>query len=261
MGNLTIQIPKPCHEHWDQMHPTAEGRFCLNCQKTVVDYTTLSDRELIRLLSQSSVETCGRFRNEQLNRPLIQSNPNTIPVWRHWLGLLTLGLFGWPSAKAQVNPTLGSSQPTVVQAASQRPDYSVTTLPVPSTISKSINWTVSGRVMLSDSIGHLSPVSNAHVSVSHMGNIWQTQTDSAGSYTLSIATQLNTPTLNVWVYKHNGLHAKATVASTWATASITLDDIIVIQPQRGLRQDITGGGIAIIQTPSRWQRLKRKLFH
>ena len=90
MRSLTVQIPQPCHERWADMQPTERGRFCASCQKTVVDYTALSDRELVRVLSSSAHGTCGRFHNDQLNRPLIPASPVTASAWRHWVSLLRL---------------------------------------------------------------------------------------------------------------------------------------------------------------------------
>ena len=40
-------IPSPCTESWDCMTSTKEGRFCQSCEKTVVDFTRMSDAELL----------------------------------------------------------------------------------------------------------------------------------------------------------------------------------------------------------------------
>lgn len=66
--SLIISIPEPCHEDWEDMSPCAQGRFCAACQKTVVDFSELSDAAVARILSTQQV--CGRFALSQLNRPL-----------------------------------------------------------------------------------------------------------------------------------------------------------------------------------------------
>ena len=52
------------------MTPKAKGRFCASCQKTVIDFTASSDREIASMLKNQK-SACGRFREGQLNRNLI----------------------------------------------------------------------------------------------------------------------------------------------------------------------------------------------
>lgn len=68
-GKVNISIPKPCHENWHEMTVAEKGRFCNSCQKTVYDFTQLSDRQLIdKINSESNI--CGRFLTTQLNKDL-----------------------------------------------------------------------------------------------------------------------------------------------------------------------------------------------
>jgi len=65
-----ISIPKPCHEDWEQMLPEAQGRHCLSCSKTVVDFSTWSNDEILSYLATRNQErVCGRFNQEQVNAP------------------------------------------------------------------------------------------------------------------------------------------------------------------------------------------------
>ena len=41
-----ITIPEPCHEDWNKMSPKDNGRFCLSCTKTVVDFTSMLPEEI-----------------------------------------------------------------------------------------------------------------------------------------------------------------------------------------------------------------------
>ncbi|MDO7884677.1 carboxypeptidase-like regulatory domain-containing protein [Hymenobacter cheonanensis] len=79
-----VRIPQPCHERWDAMMPTAAGRHCAACRKTVVDFTQKTDAEILAALRQAAGETCGRLRADQLSRPLVVPAP--APRWRAWLG-------------------------------------------------------------------------------------------------------------------------------------------------------------------------------
>jgi len=64
-----LQIPEPCHEDWNKMTPVQQGRFCDFCQKSVVDFTGMSDRQLIAFFKKPPTgSVCGRFYNDQLER-------------------------------------------------------------------------------------------------------------------------------------------------------------------------------------------------
>lgn len=63
-----IRIKEPCHESWDKMKIGIDSRFCLNCQKNVIDFTNMSRQEILEiLLSRYNVDTCGRFFKSQLD--------------------------------------------------------------------------------------------------------------------------------------------------------------------------------------------------
>lgn len=67
---LIISIPNPCHESWDAMTPANKGRFCQSCQKTVTDFSCMSDKEIISYLNNRQGEVCGRFNTTQLNKEI-----------------------------------------------------------------------------------------------------------------------------------------------------------------------------------------------
>ncbi|GAB3635412.1 hypothetical protein GCM10027422_10020 [Hymenobacter arcticus] len=94
MPRTSLAIPQPCAESWDAMMPTAAGRHCAACQKTVVDFTWKTDAEILAILRQAAGETCGRLRADQLNRPLVPAAvASPAPRWRPWLAA-TLALWG-----------------------------------------------------------------------------------------------------------------------------------------------------------------------
>jgi hypothetical protein len=76
---MKITIPSPCSENWATMTTTEQGRFCASCQKCVVDFTAMTDAEIVRYFNRDEEKTCGRFTKEQLNRPLTVPNRLTIP--------------------------------------------------------------------------------------------------------------------------------------------------------------------------------------
>jgi hypothetical protein len=61
-------IPKPCHESWDDMTPQTGGRYCKECDKTVKDFTGLTNDEISTYLTEHAGEKiCGRFSSDQMN--------------------------------------------------------------------------------------------------------------------------------------------------------------------------------------------------
>src|SRR5262245_44582474 len=66
---IQLSIPVPCHENWDQMTPVEKGRFCDSCQKQVVDFSKMSDRQVVEFFKKPTTgSVCGRFMSDQLDR-------------------------------------------------------------------------------------------------------------------------------------------------------------------------------------------------
>ncbi|MNQ98934.1 hypothetical protein D3C85_1146520 [compost metagenome] len=57
------------------MQANAKGKFCGSCQKAVIDFTHFSDRDLQNWFNKNQSESCGRFKQDQLDR-LIQGKSN-----------------------------------------------------------------------------------------------------------------------------------------------------------------------------------------
>jgi hypothetical protein len=68
--NITITIQNPCHEKWGKMTPNGNGRHCDSCNKTVIDFSKFTDREIIEVLKNIKGSLCGRFTEYQVNRPI-----------------------------------------------------------------------------------------------------------------------------------------------------------------------------------------------
>lgn len=93
-----IVIPEPCHEQWDSMSSTDKGKFCLSCQKTVIDFTHYSDNQLLLFFSHQKTPVCGRFATEQLERSLLDSSSKkTLPIAK-WIAasIISIPLFSLP---------------------------------------------------------------------------------------------------------------------------------------------------------------------
>ena len=69
---IQIAIPEPCHKGWQNMTPVEKGRFCASCQKRVLDFTYLSDNEIIKVVTKND-NLCARINVSNLNRNLIKT--------------------------------------------------------------------------------------------------------------------------------------------------------------------------------------------
>ena len=66
--NISVSVPKPCSQSWNEMTEIENGRFCTACQHTVIDFSALTDSELREYFINVKTIPCGRFHNTQLNR-------------------------------------------------------------------------------------------------------------------------------------------------------------------------------------------------
>lgn len=89
-----LSIPEPCHENWDKMTPKDNGRFCLSCAKTVVDFTTMLPEEIQHyFISNQGKSICGRFKNTQLDEIIIQIPSRVLYSQTHYPKMFLLALF------------------------------------------------------------------------------------------------------------------------------------------------------------------------
>ena len=100
---LKISLPASCRQSWSEMQAVSDGRYCTACQKKVIDFTAMTDAELIHFFQQTIGPICGRFAPEQLNRNLTLPR-KPLPFLKHLL-LVSLPAFLLSlKPEAQVQP-------------------------------------------------------------------------------------------------------------------------------------------------------------
>jgi hypothetical protein len=121
---LQLTIPKPCHENWDNMTPVQQGKFCGSCQKQVVDFSDMSDRQVAEFFKKPSTGSiCGRFMTDQLDRS-IEIPKKRIP-WLKYFFQFALPAF-LVSIKASAQKTQGTVAITkTVKDTTKIPKYPV----------------------------------------------------------------------------------------------------------------------------------------
>ena len=102
---ILLHIPEPCHENWDAMTEANKGRHCQSCNKIVVDFSVMSDRQVLEYFKTTTGKTCGRFNDDQLQRPLVE--PQTKPSkWNYFIASI-LGFIMSGKLAAQNRMMLG----------------------------------------------------------------------------------------------------------------------------------------------------------
>jgi len=103
---IQLQIPKPCHENWDKMTLFQQGRFCDSCQKAVIDFTGMSDAQLVAFFKKPSTgSVCGRFFSDQIDRSLTIPGKR-MPWLKYFLQLFVPAFLLSCRAKAQGEPRI-----------------------------------------------------------------------------------------------------------------------------------------------------------
>jgi hypothetical protein len=97
---IQISIPKPCHENWENMDVAEKGRFCGSCEKQVIDFSSMSDRDIAQFFKKPSTgSVCGRFNDGQLNRDI--DIPRKRIPWLRYFFQVTIPALLFSRASAQ----------------------------------------------------------------------------------------------------------------------------------------------------------------
>ncbi len=158
-------IPQPCPKSWAAMTPTAAGRHCAACATEVVDFTRLSEAEILALLArQGGRPVCANAFASQLA-------PAPASRWRRWL-VAGLALLGW--------------QPVASSCASkppQAPPTSAATATTPdATAPEARQLIIRGQVLDG---ANSAPVAGVRVLIN--GTEFGTTTDDKGNFELVMA--------------------------------------------------------------------------
>ncbi|MDQ3277108.1 MAG: T9SS type A sorting domain-containing protein [Bacteroidota bacterium] len=70
MKKIMLTVAEPCHQNWESMNPQEQGRYCASCCKKVIDFTAMSDQQVLSFFEKKSEGICGRFYKDQLRRPI-----------------------------------------------------------------------------------------------------------------------------------------------------------------------------------------------
>jgi len=144
----SISIPTPCHQSWQQMETRGNGRHCVHCSKIVVDFTKMTNDEILTYLAGAG-RVCGRFSQSQLvgiNDQLSVNEPAKTYRWKRWLIAASLAGAGILSKTHAQTMPLGGLTTSQTPADSMRKRVA----PADSSAKKPTIYHVSGVVIGAD---------------------------------------------------------------------------------------------------------------
>ncbi len=254
---LYIQIPEPCHEDWSKMTPVDQGRYCQSCCKEVVDFSAMTDQEIISFLSKPRGKTCGNFSSDQLNR--IITEPATPAKKKFWAMMLSflVPLFVFNKAKSQFRAkkavdTVQTSTSTLKRAMLGKVAVSNCKIETEFRGDTIINETQPGILIhgkISDTAGN--PITFASIEI--IGKNKGTAADANGEFNIQI-NEAKTVQVRISAIGYLTKELSVPLSGIRITQNIVLtpyqhqlDDIIITAVARTKRGGYYAGGISIIR--------------
>ncbi|MDQ3108924.1 MAG: carboxypeptidase-like regulatory domain-containing protein [Bacteroidota bacterium] len=118
-NHLHISIPEPCTMKWEEMeHVDEQSRHCSSCEKVVLDFTRMSDDELIAFFQKTN-NVCGRFLPHQIGKDLVQYHGTRHGNFFRKLVLFNSFLFGLLIA-VKAEPSVRKNSVTVERSEQER---------------------------------------------------------------------------------------------------------------------------------------------
>lgn len=98
-----LNLYAPCANSWDKMEAAGQNRFCRQCNKEVVDFTSMTDEQVISYFKQHT-NVCGRILPSQLGINLTEKKPNrSLPYLTKRVAALLLAFLTFKGVSAKTN--------------------------------------------------------------------------------------------------------------------------------------------------------------
>lgn len=230
---INIKVPKPCHENWHNMTPKEQGRFCGSCQKVVVDFTVMSDKEMLDHISKAAGQSvCGRFANDQLNRKVeAPANKRKFSLAYVWNLLLATVLF-FESCNDTTTGKVVCEKPAVQKGEIEEHTVGMV-LTAEDTTELKLPAEIKGKVFNKETS---LPVAGAEVRIA--GSRQKTITDSHGIFSL-LGDNTNAVTLDVSAQNFYTKTVQLNNKSDWAHVKVMLNEEAFIMGE--IAAEDTGG--------------------
>lgn len=240
-SSLSLTVPNPCQQAWNEMIPNNEGHFCSHCNKTVIDFTQLTDEQVAAVFKNTSGKVCGRFTASQLDRDLL--TPRTthhnpfIPAAVMTAALVTVAV---NSDAQQAKPSTQFIQtPGMVMKVAESTAVVAKKDTVPA---KDIIRTVSGKVI--DSTG--APIPWATIQIKNTRS--HVVTDTNGRFKINITEKL-AGTANTLIFNYLGYEPQEVPLTGTREQFDNLEVVMHGYP-------MLTGEVVVVRKRNLWQRVK-----
>jgi len=227
--SFSVNIPEPCNERWSEMTSTEQGRFCKACQHQVIDFTKLTDAQIVAYLSKQQGRVCGRMQNFQMNRNLLLPQIES-KSWIQKMIAFVVFMLSFGTIKAQ---EATSAEPIVETVLSD------SIPPVQKTDSiQTTQITIRGRIV---DKSDMEPIFGCRVMV--FGNEEKALSDFDGKFEITVNKEINDTSQLVLLIRNLGQETKVVVVNP--------DEYIEIELEVEIYETITVG--MIVRRPIQYE--------
>ncbi|MBK7817612.1 MAG: carboxypeptidase regulatory-like domain-containing protein [Sphingobacteriaceae bacterium] len=220
---IKINIAEPCHENWEKMLDEERGKFCLSCQKQVVDFSRMSNEEIINYFNvNEGKKICGRIAKHQHNTPISNYQKVVTPWFNRYVAgfFMALGFYNPSSAQTKDVPV---EQHMKGEIAVKQPH-----------IRSDKKLVINGRVLNSATNKGMKGVS-----ITVVGSDITVTTDKNGNYTISIPARLQNENLVLSVY-HSGYNSQEITGIDYNKTTVSVITKLYIEEKHIMGDMIMG---------------------
>ncbi|HUN63201.1 MAG TPA: carboxypeptidase-like regulatory domain-containing protein [Candidatus Sulfotelmatobacter sp.] len=106
--SVQFRIASPCSADWNRMPGDNRVRYCAQCHRNVYNFSTLSPKEIERLVLEHEGQLCARYYRRADGSMLAQNCPVAVRDMLRWTTRIAAGVL---AAVASVSPTLSKPSP------------------------------------------------------------------------------------------------------------------------------------------------------
>jgi CarboxypepD_reg-like domain/Secretion system C-terminal sorting domain len=245
------------------MNETQQGRFCMSCQKEVIDFNAMTDKEILLYISGASSNICGRVGNDQLNRHLIiPAEPRKI-WWKYWMSVAASFVMLTSKSNAQ-----GRVSVHRIVSVPKQPVKNIPQLMGKMVAVNNMEAAIRGRIIDANGIGI------AYASVILKESSKGIMADSAGYFTMKVNTDLTGAELIISSVGYQPKNIEIDKADNKKIAAgdnelvVELGDIILREPSMkevivtgypSKGKVVIAGGLSVCRRTTRYEQVKARV--